>query len=243
MSECRNTTELFQPAILDCHKNSQTSYFDLNAMLRSLILFLSVSAFHGFQPSFQSYKTSRLISSSAMSYANTIEIPETYGSGNSFETRMKALVLGDEKLKKSASTSKSCLPNVFEAVTLQDFKRLVGDERERISVVRFHAPWCRACLRTAPLFDRLAVKYPNVNFVKVQVGPESQHLVAAFGIPKFPYGQIYHPTQGLAEELSMNKNVFQDFCRILASYVDESCELPGINEETGIVEAPYQRVS
>jgi thiol-disulfide isomerase/thioredoxin len=179
-----------------------------------------------------------------MSYANTIEIPETYGSANSFETRMKALVLGDQKQKKSASTSKSSrLPNVFEAVTLQDFKRLVGDERERITVVRFHAPWCRACQRTALLFDRLAIKYPNVKFVKVQVGSESQHLVAAFGIPKFPYGHIYHPTQGLAEELSMNKHVFQDFCRILASYVDESCELPGINAETGIIEAPYQRAS
>jgi len=42
--------------------------------------------------------------------------------------------------------------------------------------VDFHAQWCRPCLAIAPKYDELAVLYPHVQFLRVDV--DSQHRIA-----------------------------------------------------------------
>lgn len=79
---------------------------------------------------------------------------------NSFEQRMRDLVLGpptttkntkrmstdrrkdlDQSLSQTSSTSLQ--PNVQRIESLSDYKRIVGDEREKVVAVRFYASYCK----------------------------------------------------------------------------------------------------
>ena len=68
----------------------------------------------------------------------------------SFESRMRDLVLGQPKQQstttganKAQEGARSLPTNVFTVETLQDYKKIVGEEREKLVAVRFFAPWCR----------------------------------------------------------------------------------------------------
>lgn len=207
-----------------------------------LLAFLSAS--QAFQVTVRPLTTK---ATTSFSYSNTLEVPAPTTLDVDLEERMKKILSKQQmtpqlKPKPSAPGKASIATNVREASTLNDYKTLVGDETEKVTVVRFYAPWCRACHRTAPLFDRLTASHPNVNFVKVPVSEDTKHVLAAMGVTKLPYGQIYHPTAGLAEELSMNKVAFRDFQRILDSYLDNECELPELSPYTKMYESPYKRI-
>jgi len=121
--------------------------------------------------------------------------------------------------------------------TLEDYKRVVADERNRMVCVRFYAPWCRACKAAAPAFMQLAADYnhhPNgdgdggnanvgVKFVEVPLKQSNAFLHQGLGIPSLPYAHLYHPQVGLVEERKLNKKVFGTFRNILKSYVDGQC--------------------
>ncbi len=50
-------------------------------------------------------------------------------------------------------------PTILAVDTLEDYKRVVVNERDSIVVVRFHAPWCKSCKSAFPLFSRMALDY------------------------------------------------------------------------------------
>ena len=63
-----------------------------------------------------------------------------------FEQRMRELVLGSPKLDAPplAPAPVRHLPDNVQVIeTLQDYKRVVGDEREKIVAVRFYASYCK----------------------------------------------------------------------------------------------------
>lgn len=84
---------------------------------------------------------SKVAMTSAVIDHNTIQPPPT------FERRMRNMVLGDEKKRKKPRAAAANLPrNVQMITTLEDYKHVVGDEREKIVVARFYAPWCKVRL-------------------------------------------------------------------------------------------------
>ena len=93
-------------------------------------------------------------------------------------------------------------------------------------VVRFYAPWCKACKAVQQPFRKLCrdlSSMGNIKFVECPVTKENAYLHEGLGIPSLPYGHIYHPQAGLVEERKLNKNVFQDFTNVLQTYVDGQC--------------------
>jgi thiol-disulfide isomerase/thioredoxin len=117
---------------------------------------------------------------------------------------------------------------IQEAITMEDYKTVVVDEQDKVVVVRFFAPWCRACKAVAPLYEQLAFQYNSgkVKFVQVPLTKRNSHLHQGLGIPSLPFAHIYHPEVGLCEEMSMNKNKFSTFRDILETYIDGSCNVP-----------------
>lgn len=127
-------------------------------------------------------------------------------------------------LGKRRQQQQSVIQNVL---TLEDYKMVVADERDTMVVVRFFAPWCRACKAVEPLYKQLAKEYsPSVKFVQVPLTKHNAFLHEGLGVPKLPHGHIYHPSVGLVEEMSLNKKVFTDFRNTLETYIDGSCDLP-----------------
>jgi thiol-disulfide isomerase/thioredoxin len=106
---------------------------------------------------------------------------------------------------------------------LEEYKKVVGDEKTKIVAVRFFAPWCKACKAVAPLFHRLTSEYPNVMFVDVPVTEQNANLHQGLGVPCLPFGHIYHPTSGLVEELKLSRKVFSTYAKVLKTYVEGEC--------------------
>ena len=68
--------------------------------------------------------------------------PSTSSTGSAFERRMRELALGAQnKILREKEVQRPA--NVHVVESLQDYKRVVGEEKDRVVVVRFHATWCR----------------------------------------------------------------------------------------------------
>lgn len=122
------------------------------------------------------------------------------------------------------------LPNLrrkpIEVTTLQDYKREVVDVNDRLVVVRFYAPWCKACRAVQSPFYKLAKEYNDtVKFVEVPLTKSNGFLHDGLGVPSLPYAHIYHPQAGLVEERSINKKIFGEFKDVLKTYVNGECEI------------------
>ena len=154
----------------------------------------------------------------------------TVSGTSSFERRMRDLVLGNQK-RKPSTQKKNVPPNVHVVQNLQDYKRLVGDERTKLVAVRFYAPWCRACKAVAPLYYHLANRHPDMVFVDVPVTEQNAALHQGLGVPSLPFGHIYHPQAGLVEELKLTRKHIAAFDRKLTTYSQGYCDLPSEDDD------------
>mmetsp|Transcript_28112 Transcript_28112/g.68466 ORF Transcript_28112/g.68466 Transcript_28112/m.68466 type:complete len:272 (+) Transcript_28112:284-1099(+) len=178
-------------------------------------------------------QSSKQRASAAVSVPRTLNPSATR---RSFQERMRG-VLSKEKAKVRIATQKSqSMPrNVHEVETLDDFKALLSSCHNKLVVVRFYAPWCRACKAIQPIFYKLAHQFPHVVFVDVPCHDKNTNLHAGLGVPSLPYGHVYHPTSGLVEETKLSRKQFPQLARKLQSYVQERCDLA----EVGDVSCPY----
>ena len=137
---------------------------------------------------------------------------------------------------EAATASAVDRPTTILAVdTLEEYKRVVVDERASIVVVRFHAPWCKSCKSAFPLFRQMARDYrgASVKFVEVPLTRDTAYIHEGLGVPSVPFGHIYHPDAGLVEEGKINRRDFGVFRSALDCYVRGCCDLPPEEEEGG----------
>jgi thiol-disulfide isomerase/thioredoxin len=159
--------------------------------------------------------------------------------------------------KSSSPMKKNTTPTTMrirQLSNIKDYKHYVVDDvdpdKVTITVVRFYAPWCRACQAIQQRYYRLAQQYEQrmqllpptsrddasllrssssspsdvvVRFMECPVTKDNAILHQGLGVPSLPYGHIYHSKVGLVEEMKLNKNVFTNFESTLASYVNGYC--------------------
>jgi thiol-disulfide isomerase/thioredoxin len=66
---------------------------------------------------------------------------------------------------------------------IQDYKSIVVDETEQLVVVFFHAPWCKSCRVTKPLFQKVCQEYfHQVKFVHVPLTKTTAYLQQGLGM-------------------------------------------------------------
>jgi len=222
-----------------------------------IILALGPTSIAAFTPSSQNTHSSPSINSHhhhqhgrkrnlIITSAATIDgSPSSYEMSD-FARRMKNIIRKDaqqqqqqRRSNRGSTTSPKAPKNLMRITTLSEFKQVVGDEEDKLVVVRWYAPWCKACKAIAPSFYRLAYQYPNVIFVDVPVTPENANLHQGLAVPSLPYGHIYHPTGKLVEELKISKKHFVNFATILKSYVDEECSIEFDDESGSLMEPKY----
>ena len=152
---------------------------------------------------------------------------------------MKDILLKEDQWQ-NRKTRSSAPSFVHEVVSLNEYKEVVADERDRLVVVRFYARWCRACKAIEPYFYRLAKSMPNVKFVQVPVEESNANLHQGLGVPFLPFAHIYSPSLGLVEELRMSKKDFSNFHNILKTYVAGECSDLEMDPETGMFLSPFK---
>lgn len=97
-------------------------------------------------------RSSTSTSKSASASGAALSVP-IGGGAESFEQRMRDMVLGTPstiapRRTATASGPVRTLPaNVQVIDTLRDYKRVVGDERDKIVAVRFFASYCKVRVR------------------------------------------------------------------------------------------------
>lgn len=164
---------------------------------------------------------------------DTFETNDTNSQIESSKIELESsFVEPSSKPKKIAKDTKSS-PLIHKVETLQQYKEIVADETEKIVVVRFYAEWCKACKAIGPLYRRLANYYRkkendtmmDIKFVEVPLTKENAVLHQGLGVPSLPFGHIYYPKLGLVEEQKISKRWFRIFERVVATYVNGSCDL------------------
>jgi len=178
--------------------------------------------------------TSSSITSRRMSTA-VLDAPTPNPSASSFHQRMRNIVVAPPKKRIRRTKKKSVLrpDNLFVANTLDDYKLLVGDETDKIVVVRFFATWCKACQAIGPSFYRLAKQHKHIKFVEVPVTDRNAELHQGLAVPSLPFGHVYHPVGGLVEEMRISRKYFKEFEGTVQNYVDGSCD---ILEDEGVLQ-------
>jgi hypothetical protein len=120
---------------------SRSAHNTNTKMFLIIAAFLSISSWScaAFVPPHASHKSSRACGAH-LSMASTM----MESTRQSFEERMRNAVLGGRTKEVTPNTKATAMPvNLKIASSLDDYKRIVGGERERIVVVRFYAPWCK----------------------------------------------------------------------------------------------------
>ena len=134
------------------------------------------------------------------------------------------------RIRKILSVPSSKRKTAVEEVTDIDAMLHVlrqGRDRGEYTAVMFHAPFCRACKASLPLFEKLARRrrYSNkkkgssrVKFFSVAVTQEnSERIKEVFSVTKFPVAHIYDPNRGRVDELPVLRKLFPNFERRLES--------------------------
>ena len=106
----------------------------------------------------------------------------------------------------------------------QQHEVIVNEERERLVVVRYIAPWCQACRAAEPSFRKLAYQLSSdVKFVEMPLKDEEEW--DSVGVSSVPFAHIFHPEAGLVEEMKMHRSDMPAVKKVLGDYLDGSCEL------------------
>jgi len=193
-----------------------------NIYINSILITLAIIQISTFTTHYHGYtKNSRR---RTISLSSAVLESSTSKNNRSFHQRMRNLV---SPVKKPTS-NKRRLKNMYVAHTLEDYKLLVGDEKDQIVIVRFFATWCKACQAIGPSFYRLAKQYQHIKFVQVPVKDSNADLHQGLNVPSLPFAHIYIPKEGhleLVEEMKISKKYFRDFEDVVQSYVESSCVL------------------
>jgi thiol:disulfide interchange protein len=56
---------------------------------------------------------------------------------------MRDMVLTNDNKKKARQTPSNLPSNVKMVTSLEEYKKLVGEETDKVVVARFYAPWCK----------------------------------------------------------------------------------------------------
>mmetsp|Transcript_13860 Transcript_13860/g.22967 ORF Transcript_13860/g.22967 Transcript_13860/m.22967 type:complete len:242 (+) Transcript_13860:113-838(+) len=162
-----------------------------------------------------------------------------------FEERMREAV----KVKRATKTNKATgrPGHVHEALTMKAFNKLVTEEKDQLVVVRFYAPWCRACKAVSPSYSKfskdLKASGKSVKFVDCPMTSVNTEIHKSLGINAIPFAHVYHPETGLAEERKLSRKNYANFEKVVNSYVAGSCNLRSNNEDLYTVDPWQEKVA
>lgn len=120
---------------------------------------------------------------------------------------------------------------VYQVENKKMHEALLKQNPERLVVMKFYAPWCRACKGLAPRFKVVAMKDDNkdIIFAEMSVQSNKDH-VKSLGILALPNVQFYAGSQGLVENFPCGPSKMPILKSKLREYLNQH-----IDKETGLL--------
>jgi len=138
--------------------------------------------------------------------------------------------------------------NLVTVSSLVDFQTQLKENEnndELVTVVKFSAPWCRACKGITPSFYRFAHScdteennVKKIKFIECQAESSNSEVHKALGVSVLPFAHVYKGGK-LVEERVMSRKFYSTFESVVKAYMDGSCPL----DEGDDFSSPYHERS
>ncbi len=100
---------------------------------------------------------------------------------------------------------------VKEIESVKQFVKIINSDKYMFVVVDFFADWCGPCKKIAPFMDKLAEKYPDVGFRKINVDREELEKVSnACQVSSLPTFCFYYAGKYLTSIIGANEQNLED---------------------------------
>mmetsp|Transcript_6970 Transcript_6970/g.13986 ORF Transcript_6970/g.13986 Transcript_6970/m.13986 type:complete len:209 (-) Transcript_6970:107-733(-) len=126
---------------------------------------------------------------------------------------------------------------VLSVKSIQDYHDHVVKEDEKITILRFSAPWCRVCKATSLAYEGMAKKLKEshssrVKFLSVDIdGKEgTNQLKESLNIKSVPMGLIYHPSVGAVGQVKLGRANLSELKKRLHRFLDDDERLDVVLE-------------
>jgi len=98
---------------------------------------------------------------------------------------------------------------VRQVSSLSEFDKVLREAGSKLVVIDFFAQWCGPCHFIAPFVEKLATKYPQVVFVKVDVDQASD-VASTCGISAMPTFHFYKNNQKVDQVVGADPNTLEN---------------------------------
>ena len=127
---------------------------------------------------------------------------------------------------------------IISLETISDYQTHILDQsstsssniNNKLSIVRFHAPWCKVCQTTSVSYERLAAKLKHqtsIQFASVNLSPkhpETNELKELLQIEGVPTGVIFHQGK-MVGKVTLNRVNLSELKKRLGLYLEGESEL------------------
>jgi len=178
-------------------------------------------------------------------YADVIDRRPSVVEESKFELRMRKLLENQKELEAAVATApvkKTSANPIQEILTMKEYNSVVMEETEKMVVVRFHAPWCRACKAMKPSFEKFAREHADtIKFVECPLSAVNTEVHQGLGIKTIPFAHVYHPSAGLVEERKMSRPHYASFEKLMKDYMKGECVIKTTEDEEFALD-PYPHI-
>jgi thioredoxin 1 len=105
---------------------------------------------------------------------------------------------------------KNIKKNEVMEITQSEFSNIISDKKRNLVIMDFFAEWCMPCVVMGPVFERLAIKNPQVHFCKINVD-EAPKLSEEYEIANIPCIVFFKDGKEVDRVIgALNENLLQE---------------------------------
>jgi thiol-disulfide isomerase/thioredoxin len=120
-------------------------------------------------------------------------------------------------MKQENDSEDSQVIEFEEGITEEEFSKLIGNKEKTLVIFDIYTTWCGPCKEMRPIFSKLALKFPQITFVSINLDEtewlsckEEYHIDSIptflfFKENKFVWKQVGGLTQKVFEKIITRK--------------------------------------